>query len=63
MTTDPTKQDELLKQVDKLLVDNAFGLTIFQFPSMTSYSNKLQGIKPIAITPTIFWNFWEWKLS
>mgnify|MGYP000918113013 CR=1 FL=1 len=63
VTTDPTKQDELLKQVDKLLVDNAFGLTIFQFPSMTSYSNKLQGIKPIAITPTIFWNFWEWKLS
>ena len=63
VTTDPTKQDELLKQVDKLLVDNAFGLTIFQFPSMTSYSNKLQGIKPIVITPTIFWNFWEWKLS
>ena len=63
VTTDPTKQDDILKQVDKLLVDNAFGLTIFQFPSMTSYSNKLQGIKPIAITPTIFWNFWEWKLS
>ena len=61
--TDPAKQTEILKQVDKLLVDNAFGLTIFQFPSMTSYSNKLSGIKPIAITPTIFWNFWEWKIS
>ena len=61
--TDPPKQTEILKQVDKLLVDNAFGLTIFQFPSMTSYSNKLSGIKPIAITPTIFWNFWEWKIS
>ena len=63
VTTDPKKQDELLKQGDKLLLDNAFCLTNFQFPSMTSYSNKLQGIKPIAITPTIFWNFWEWKLS
>ncbi len=61
--TDPAKQTEILKQVDKLLVDNAFGLTIFQFPSMTSYSNKLSGIKPIAITPTNFWNFWEWKIS
>ena len=61
--TDPAKQTEILKQVDKLLVDNAFGLTIFQFPSMTSYSNKLSGIKPIAITPTIFWTFWEWKIS
>ena len=61
--TDPAKQTELLKQVDKLLVDNAFGLTLFQFPSMSSYSNKLSGIDPITITPTIFWNFWEWKIS
>lgn len=61
--TDPAKQDEILQQVDKLLVDNAFGLTIFQFPSMASYTNKLTGVEPIALTPTIFWNFWQWKVS
>lgn len=61
--TDPAKQTEILKQVDKLLVDDPFGLTIFQFPNVTSYSNTLTGIDPLSITPQIFWNFWEWKIS
>ena len=59
---DPAKQAELLGQMEKQLVDDAFGLSIFQFPSVTAYSDKLAGIDPITIAPTIFWNFWEWKI-
>jgi peptide/nickel transport system substrate-binding protein len=44
-------------------VDDAFGVSIFQFPSVTAYSGKLTGIDPVGISPTIFWNFWEWKIS
>jgi len=59
---DPAKQAELLGQMEKQLVDDGFGLSIFQFPSVTAYSDKLTGVDPITIAPTIFWNFWEWKI-
>lgn len=60
---DPAKQKTILEQVEKLLVDDAFGITIFQFPQVTGVSNKLQGVDSISLSPTMFWNFWEWKLS
>ncbi len=62
VTPDATAQGALLGELEKHLVDDAFGLTIFQFPSITAYSDKLSGIDPITIAPTIFWNFWTWKI-
>ncbi len=63
ITTDQAKQTEINGQIEKYLVDDGFGVTIFQFPSITAASDKLEGVDPITISPTIFWNFWEWKLS
>lgn len=60
---DATKQAEILGAIEKDLVDDSFGVTIFQFPSITAYSKSLTGIDPVTISPTIFWNFWEWKIS
>jgi peptide/nickel transport system substrate-binding protein len=60
---DPADQLKLVSQIEKQLVDDAFGVSIFQFPSVTAYSGKLTGIDPVGISPTIFWNFWEWKIS
>jgi peptide/nickel transport system substrate-binding protein len=60
---DPADQLTLVSQIEKQLVDDAFGVSIFQFPSVTAYSGKLTGIDPVGISPTIFWNFWEWKIS
>lgn len=62
VATDAAKQAELLGQLEKQLVTDAFGLSIYQFPSVTAYSDKLSGVNPITIAPTIFWNFWEWKI-
>ncbi|HRA06687.1 MAG TPA: ABC transporter family substrate-binding protein [Propionicimonas sp.] len=62
VATDPAKQAELVAQMEKQLMDDAFGVSIYQFPSITSYSEKLAGVAPITIAPTIFWNFWEWKI-
>ncbi len=61
VTTDQAKQGELLAKLEKQLVDDAFGVSVYQFPSVTAYSTKLSGVAPITIAPTIFWNFWEWK--
>lgn len=62
VTTDQAKQGELLGKMEKQLVDDAFGVSIYQFPRVTAYSDKLSGIDPITLAPTMFWNFWEWKI-
>ena len=63
VTLDPARQKAINEEVEKILVADAFGITIFQFPSITANSSKLQGVKHIPISPTVFWNFWEWKVA
>ena len=63
VSTDPAEQQAILEKVEKALVDDAFGLTIFQFPSVSAWSTNLTGVDPIAIAPTILWNFWEWEIA
>ncbi|WP_232466131.1 ABC transporter family substrate-binding protein [Diaminobutyricimonas sp. LJ205] len=60
---DAKKQIELLQEVDKHLWADAYGVTIFQFPSVTAYSSSLVGVDPSILSPTIFWNTWEWERS
>ncbi len=50
-----------LTTAEKELVDNAFGLTIYQFPGVTSWNGtKVSGVSTIPIAPVPFFNFWEW---
>ncbi len=63
VATDPAKQKTILQDVEKQLVADAFSLPIFQFPEITASSNKLENVSSIALSPTYFWNFWEWKLK
>lgn len=63
VATDSALQQTLLEQIETILVDDAFGLTIFQFPSVSSWSSNLSGVDPISISPTILWNFWEWEVT
>ena len=60
---DPAKQQEILQAVEKILVEDAFGLTIFQHPAPLAVSSRLGNVSSIPIAPTLFWNFWEWTLS
>ncbi|MYM19747.1 ABC transporter family substrate-binding protein [Brevibacterium sp. 5221] len=60
---DTGKQAELEGQIEKHLVDDAFGITLFQFPSITSYREQLSGIDNITVAPTLFWNYYEWKMQ
>ncbi len=58
---DTNKQIEIEKQIDKLLWSDFYGVTIFQFPSVTAFDPKsISGIAPSTIAPTIFWNIWDW---
>jgi peptide/nickel transport system substrate-binding protein len=63
VTIDTARQKAINEEVEKILVDDAFGLTLYQFPGATAFSKTLSGVDPITISPTIFWNFWTWKLT
>lgn len=59
---DTAKQIEILKQIDKLVWGDFYGVTIFQFPAVTAYDQtKISGIDPGPLAPTIFWNIWDWS--
>jgi peptide/nickel transport system substrate-binding protein len=60
---DPAKQQQLVGEIEAQLVADNFSISIFQFPEPTGVSNKLQNVSSISISPTLFWNFWQWKLS
>ena len=59
---DPAAQIEIQKQIDKLLWDDFYGVTIFQFPAVTAFDqNAIANISPSPLSPTIFWNVWDWE--
>ncbi|WP_104192993.1 ABC transporter family substrate-binding protein [Cryobacterium sp. Y82] len=60
---DPAKQIELKQEIDKILWENFYGVTLFQFPGVTAFNDSVTGIDPSILAPTIFWNIWDWKLA
>ncbi len=51
-----------LVTVEKTLVDDAFGVTLYQFPGVTSWNgNRVSGVSTIPLSPGPFFNFWEWE--
>ena len=61
VTSDPARQDEIKIEIEQHLFADAFGLPIFQHPSITAYnSTYVDGVSNIALAPTVFWNVWDW---
>jgi peptide/nickel transport system substrate-binding protein len=60
VTSDATKQTEIMTEIEKTLISDAYGTMIFQFPALTVASAKVSGVKPGPLSPGYFWNFWEW---
>ncbi len=58
---DPAKQKSILAQIDKLLWDDAYGMTVFQFPEILAYDSKVSNVSSSPLSPNFFWNFWEWE--
>jgi peptide/nickel transport system substrate-binding protein len=62
--TDPAVQQDLLLQIEQQLVNDAFGVTIFQFPEVLAYnSTYVSGAGTIPLSPTMFYAFWEWQAA
>ena len=60
--TDPARQEEILADVEAHLVEDAFGVTIFQFPGVTAWNTaNISNVSKLSINPTIFYGFWDWE--
>jgi peptide/nickel transport system substrate-binding protein len=63
-TTDAARQDEILIEVESVLFEDAFGLPIFQHPQITAFnSTYVSGVTSIPISPSVFYNVWEWEAT
>ena len=60
VTTDKSKQDELMAQIDKMIWDSAYGLPLFQSVGVEAYSDRVTGVKYMPNQTGVWWNFWEW---
>jgi peptide/nickel transport system substrate-binding protein len=60
---DEARQLEIKQEADRILWEDFYGVTIFQFPGVTAYSDRVTGIDPSILAPTIFWNAWDWEVT
>ena len=58
--TEPAQQQKTLIEIENLISQQYWTVPIFQFPGVTAWSNKVEGINPSFLQPTYFWNYWEW---
>lgn len=63
VSTDPAKQLQTLIDIEKHLYADGFSLILYQFPGVVAYNDSVKNASTITLSPTIFWNFWEWELS
>lgn len=59
----PEEEVELTIKIEAQLNADGFSVPIFQFPGVVAWRDALKGVDMIPISPTIFWNFWEWEIS
>lgn len=60
---DDSEQEKLSTELEKQLTDDAFGAPIFQHPELLIYRDKLKNAKSTTVSPTMFWNYWEWEVN
>jgi peptide/nickel transport system substrate-binding protein len=62
VTTDPAEQLRIQIEIEKILFEDAVGITIFQFPSATMWNaDRVKNVNPGTLSPTMFYGFWDWE--
>ena len=46
--------------IDKRIMANAWGLTLYANPTITAYTKTLKNVKPAPVGANTTWNFFEW---
>jgi len=59
--TDAGERATLLADIDAELWEDAYGVPLYQFPSLTAVSDSVRNVSPSALSPGLTWNLWEWQ--
>ena len=59
-TFEEDEQLRILGEVEKELWADGYGVTIFQFPGVVANRDTVANVKPGVLSPSVFWNYWEW---
>ena len=63
VTADEAQQLQLQTEIEKILYEDAVGITVFQFPGATiSNKTRVTNVTPATLAPTMFYGFWDWKV-
>jgi peptide/nickel transport system substrate-binding protein len=49
-------------EMEQIIWSEAWTIPIFQFPEIVTHTNHVANGSTIPLSPTIFWNFWEWEI-
>jgi peptide/nickel transport system substrate-binding protein len=61
--TDPSRQEAINTEVETILFEDGFGITLYQFPSVLAWRDRVKNVSMTAISGTMFWNFWDWEVT
>lgn len=59
-TFDRSAQVAILQKIDSLVWADAYGVPLYQFPSVTAFDDRVTGIAPSPLAPNLLWNIWAW---
>ncbi len=57
---DTDKQITLEQDIDKNLWTDAYGVTLFQFPDVSAWSDSISGVTYSPLVPNIYWGYFNW---
>ena len=46
--------------IEEKLAQDAYNITIFNFPGLTWWDNSVSEVEENGLVPYYFWNFWDW---
>jgi len=60
-STDEATQKELLTKLDTQVWADAYGVPLYQFPTVTAFRSSVSGVSASPLPPGVLWNLWAWK--
>ncbi|WP_349901739.1 ABC transporter family substrate-binding protein [Parafrigoribacterium humi] len=60
-STDAARQKELLTKLDTQVWTDAYGVPLYQFPTVTAFRHTVSGVSTSPLPPGVLWNLWAWK--
>lgn len=59
--TDIRRRESLLAEIDAILWADAWGLPLFQMPTITAVSDRVEGVERSPFAATVLAKPWEWR--